>query len=317
MPASRLRRKMLLLKGAVFGVPLLGILVGLRLALPGLKEQYDLTRFSSDAVELQRTHFRLYTHHEPTYGHQLADGIEAFFVAFLEAYGQEFHLAIGDETSLVYAFSSQEELEKWSKREFHDPMVNNGGFYSPGKREIGIVARGEDLAQDLSSAYHEAVHMAFDIGLGTSVESSLSPWLNEGLAVYFGDGVVRSNGSFSWGSCSPHEVRRLVILVGDALEANASKPVLRSVVGADMKKFTGDDNTFFYGASYLLVHFLMHGEDGAHRKRLFDYYELESERGPQGSRPEVFHRAIGLDPEELERRWRRHVRQLGRELARG
>ncbi len=317
MPRSRLRQNMLLLKAVVFGLPILAILVALRLALPGLKQQYDLTRFSSDAIEVERTHFRLYTRHEATWGHQLADGIESFFVAFLEENGARFQLEVGEEKALVYAFSSKEELEKWSKREFHDPMVNNGGFYSPGKREIGIIAHGHDLEEDLSSAYHEAVHMAFDIGLGPNPSTELSTWLNEGLAVYFGDGVIRSDRSYSWGSCSPPEVRRLVVAVSEAIDANESKPLLRRVLAADMKAFTSEGNTFYYGAGYLLVHFLMAGEDGVHRNRFLEFYELERTKGSQSGRPEIFHRKIGLDAEELERRWRRYVQQLARALVVG
>ncbi|MBI4615501.1 MAG: hypothetical protein HY720_17925 [Planctomycetes bacterium] len=306
------RGKILALKVLCFGGPFLVLLALLNAFFPALKEEYDLRRFGSRAgtVTVDGVHFRLYTELPLAYARELAAGLDRFYGGFVAGYGGRFHLEPGEEKALVYVFRDKEELEKWSRREFHRPMTNNGGFYDPEKREIGIVAGGEELEEDLVSGFHEAVHMAFDAGPGPRARKALSPWLSEGLAVYFGDGVTFAPGSLEWRGEAGRRIAGLIGRIRSEIEESNSPAILSRLISAEPSSFLGPDNEFYYAASYLLVHFLLHAEGGSSGKRLDGLYEMERREGALYRHPEKIFRALGGDEKALERGWRRHARHL-------
>ena len=299
MTRRSVRRRVLLVKVACFVLPAVAIVGLMHFMLPVLKEEYDLRRFGSDrdTVQIDTDHFRLYTKHSEKYASDLGEGLERFYAAFVSEEGSRYGIEAGEERALVYVFRDKGELARWSRREYHDPLTNNGGFYSPGRREIAIIARGEDLGEDLLSGYHEAIHMAFDVHL-----KGLSPWASEGLAVYYGDAVTWDMGRPVWGSPPNRAVGGLAL----ALETDDDRPVLNRLLEARSADFSSEGNHFFYAGSYLLVHYLLGGESGSLAGGFLDYLRGDRGRASSGDRLQRFSSSLGIEPDDLERNWRRY-----------
>ena len=123
---------------------------------------------------------------------------------------------------------------------------------------------------------HEAAHQLVEQRLFGGRKPPI--WLTEGLASYFGYMKIDRDGSFR-----PEAIgSKAVQLLKDAERPNAAEAAARlkafkqSTKGGeatpfaeilairDWDHFYGRDVTQNYTASWLLVHFLMHGEGGAH-----------------------------------------------------
>ena len=68
---------------------------------------------------------------------------------------------------------------------------------------------------------------------------------------------------------------------------------------APRKEFEGEENSTYYYGSYLLVYFLLHGEQGKYRERFFRYFQEEQKEGPCPI--PVFWDVMGNSPEGLTR----------------
>ena len=75
----------------------------------------------------------------------------------------------------------------------------------------------------------------------------------------------------------------------------------------DPAAFYGEGVELRYTASWVLVHFLLHGEDGALAPGLFRYLDGEID-GTGG--PEAFYRQISRQTDELESAFRTYARKL-------
>ena len=146
------------------------------------------------------------------------------------------------------------------------------GFYaSPGFLAFhGELPTGDDL---LSVMLHETVHAFSDTVLRRP--GVLPPlWVEEGLAEYFANSQIKGGqlvpgktlrGKFlpphydtvfrsTRAGATVDQLKRAV----KASEAPAASEVMR----ATFPVFYGDDRALYYGLSWLLVHFLRHGEEG-------------------------------------------------------
>jgi hypothetical protein len=76
---------------------------------------------------------------------------------------------------------------------------------------------------------------------------------------------------------------------------------------ADPRGFYGEDLVMNYTISWVLAHYLLHGDDGGHRDGFVRYMKAES-RG-QGGR-EVLYREIGMDADALGVALQTHVKKM-------
>ena len=151
---------------------------------------------------------------------------------------------------------------------------------------------------------HEATHQLLaEVG-----GYKLRPWLNEGVAAYFGASRLRHDGLHP-GEPDPdaYPVWWLDAVAGRAggtptFEGDALIRLQRLLEGKGPGIDTGVNA--YYVASWSLVHYLIDGDGGAHRAALPALLE-------QGGDPGAFRQLIG-DYAQVEPRWHAHLLALAR-----
>jgi hypothetical protein len=133
------------------------------------------------------------------------------------------------------------------------------GEYDPNRRVLRAFA-GDD-GPNLATWYtvqHEGFHQFADQAIGRG----LPIWLNEGLAEYFGEALFTGDG-FVTGVVPPWRLKR----VRASMEGGKFSP-LREIVGLSHKEWNQRLGTTNYDLVWSLVHFLVHGDDGAYQEKL-------------------------------------------------
>ena len=146
----------------------------------------------------------------------------------------------------------------------------------------------------------------------------------EGLASYFGYTYLDAKGVFHPGEIGG---KRVSLVKGEraapgreasarlkefrrgtkAFRAENGSPFTWIVSIDDPGTLYGQGAQFHYAASWLLVHFLIHGDEGRHRDGFVRYLKLEA--GGEAD-PEIFFDEIGMSPDELDAAVVRHVKRL-------
>ena len=75
----------------------------------------------------------------------------------------------------------------------------------------------------------------------------------------------------------------------------------------DPRVFYGENLPLNYTISWVLTHYLLHGDDGAHRDAFVNYIKAEA-RGQGGH--EAFYREMGLEPAALDAAVTAHVKKM-------
>ncbi|HHQ49442.1 MAG TPA: hypothetical protein ENK19_11245 [Acidobacteria bacterium] len=198
-----------------------------------------------------------------------------------------------------------------------DGIVETDGVYIP----PGLIAFHTALPSNedvLSVLIHESAH-AF-VGRYLLRPGEVFPrWLSEGLADYFSNSPVekhrlvpgkRRKSQFyrvpmGFWRGTTHAALDLKS-VRRAIENGTALPV-RDLLAAGRDAFYGRRMRQYYAQSWLLVHFLRHGEP-QWKQREFPELLLYAAEGydPRLVIPSVY----GLSPDQLEQRYRRHVREF-------
>jgi len=148
----------------------------------------------------------------------------------------------------------------------------SAGFYNP----AGLLAFHMNMPSNeslLGTMLHEATHAFIDRYV--SRPGVVFPrWLGEGFAEYIGNSSIRKK------QLIPGKTRRVQLYRSPwAIEMGRSQILftiqevraamrkgealtLREIVEADRERFYGERRRMFYAMSWLLVHFLRHGEEG-------------------------------------------------------
>ena len=232
-------------------------------------------------------------------------------------------LADYDETSRAFLFYSFHKFNQVLVGDFRFSEVRPKGHYG-WLFDVITLHTDPDGAGDLADVLvHEAAHQLVDRRIfGDGGLPSI--WASEGLASYFGYTYRGPDGRFQPGVVGGKSVRLLrraasgggnesalrVKAFRQALRAsrNNETPLVRRVVAIDEPElFYGTDPVVHYATSWLLVHFLLHGEDGRHADAFVEYLGLET-RGLGG--PEALFRKLDLEPSGLQAALERHVKRL-------
>jgi TPR repeat protein len=207
-----------------------------------------------------------------------------------------------------------EPLWPWAKLDPGRPVVVHGakdeatlkrllpGYWEVkgGRRPAGVFLKGADAFQivvrvDLAegapddqnpfhTVYHEYVHLLLDLNF-----ERMPAWLNEGLADYFGNTLVRKD-SIIRGQPLP---RHLLLLRDRGL---MPIPSLLRVTRESPEYNVEGKVGVFYAQSWLLVHYLMLGEGRAHNRRINELVRrLKLGQGPT----EAAEAALGADLPDL------------------
>lgn len=247
---------------------------------------------------------------------ELLRSFEGFFQEFWSAKVEPVEARQPSRLYLFYSFYKYNKLVNETER-FSD--FRPAGEYSPYLNVI-VIHTDAVPAEDLPSVLvHEACHQMlarrlFPDGAGRSL------WLEEGLATYFGH-TLRKDGAWQPGRIGGKDVA--VVKRGRPGGGDLARAKLRtlrraiaevpdfeihSVVEMETPAaFYGPGSSVRYAASWVLVHWLFHGDDGSHAEAFVRFLKRDS-AGEGGAA--AFYEEIGITPEELDASWREHLRSL-------
>ncbi len=193
------------------------------------------------------------------------------------------------------------------------------GEYIPASRILSVPCERMAGHLPVPIVIHEAIHM-LDYERAYGAGAQPSQWFEEGLAVYFGFSQIGSHLDIQ-----PGDIRRSGTIVSGTVRVQFDPrtplheyikrirdetPVpLRALLTskAGDRLWSGDRAVLAYGASWTLVHFLLHGARGAHRAAFGEYARAEAQ-GRGGY--ETFIRLFGPDLDPLETAWHRYEEDL-------
>ncbi len=161
------------------------------------------------------------------------------------------------------------------------------------------VFRGGDLLAMMGDkpgpgAWHVVQHEGFHQFAAAVIRGQMPPWLNEGIAEYFGESIFTGDGFVS-GIIPPRRLKR----VQDAIRANQYKSMREMMLlsqSAWNSKLSGDN----YDQAWSMVHFLAHGEDGKYQQPFVKFMQaIGKGMNWQNAWKQIFGDADGFEP-----RWR-------------
>ncbi len=198
--------------------------------------------------------------------------------------------------------------------------VSSDGFYSP-LGLIGFHLRLPTPADALELLIHEATHAYMD-GHVLKPGVLLPRWLGEGLASYVANSTIKD------GKLIPGRVplarRRYARIAQGGLAVTRAEPqaaldlgevklairrgealTLAEMMDADEEAFYGERLRLYYGMSWLLVHFLRHGQADWAESSFPDFLLFAGEGFPVSA---AFEAAYGGPPEALEEAFQDYVK---------
>ena len=228
-----------------------------------------------------------------------------------------------DRQSRVFLFYSYYKYNQLVGGDWSRQVVRPKGHYGS-MFDALIIHTDSDRPGGLpNTLVHESAHQLVDRVLyGGTARPSL--WVAEGLGTYYENTFMNASGEFEPGLVGGKQIstfrggrdkavsdaRKRIRRARDAFEVAASEdePLMLKVVSADDPgEFYGRDALVHYDLAWLLVHYLLHGDDGAHADSFVRYLRLEAE-GRGGV--EAFLGEIGMTPAELDAAVRRHIKSV-------
>jgi hypothetical protein len=136
-------------------------------------------------------------------------------------------------------------------------MPGSAGVYISGPSSRLMAIAGQKLD---ASTWHVIQHEGFHQFADNVIGGDMPPWLNEGIAEYFGESIFTGDGFVS-GILPPHRVAR----VQDAIR-NDRFPDLQRLMTMTLAQWNAALQGENYDMSWTLFHFLAHGDDGRYQK---------------------------------------------------
>ena len=245
--------------------------------------------------------------------------LEAFRAHFESFWGEQLALTPYEETSRVYLFYSYFKYNRLLTGKERFDEFRTAGHYRTFFDVV--VVHTDSVPGGLADVLvHEAAHQLTAQQLFAEVGGMVSPWLSEGLASYFGFTFQGPDGTFQPGIIGGESVA----LFRDAKRTQAGSGwegvqqlrkgwkkdevwPLGDFLAIDPATFYGESVQQHYAASWMLVHYFLHGDGGAHREGFVRF--LEHQRQGQAG-PEVLYRDLGMGQEDLAEKFTDHVRAL-------
>lgn len=263
---------------------------------------------------------------DPRVDPEHAAALLELFRAHLEAtWPGEPDLSAVRSPSRVFLLYSFYEFNELLGGEWRRSLLRPGGHYETTLDAITLHSDGSPPGDLADSLVHEAAHQLIESGLYP--DNALPTWVSEGLATYYGhtlldrDGVFRSGtiggkalplmrrGSFPAGQEARSRLRaaRQALKGDDELEG----PLVERILAADTpQRFYGPGVQVHYAGAWLLVHYLLHGDDGAHAAAFHAWIDAAA-----AGRPEPLPDSLGIDLATLDEGFRAHVRGLDAEVV--
>jgi len=284
-----------------------------------LEGMVETARGQLDAQHVQRfdsPRFVVFTDAtKPGLAEAIAGNFEASFNAVAALFQPLIEPRAGTYKVLVFAYASAEPFHRLSREVQHVEWA--AGFYNP----AGLIAFNLELATNesvVATLIHEATHAFFDRHVA---RPGVFPprWLGEGFAEYVGNSAIRKGklvpgktprSQIYWTGWQPELGISEQIFGVDRVRAalrNGSAPTVERLMSADPQTFYGEERQLFYTMSWLVVHFLRHGDPGWAEGEFPRFVLYVAEGYPA---PQALATVYGVTPAAIEDRFRAYVKQF-------
>jgi hypothetical protein len=250
----------------------------------------------------------------------VAELLESFRTFFDTFWKENWELKPYEDRSRIYLFYSYYKYNELLTGNKRFGSFRPSGHYRPFFDTV--VTYSDSVAPEglPELMVHEAAHQLMEQRL-FGRPAPRSPWLSEGMASYFGYTARDEKGRFQVGrvggkraalvrGASRGKGREASARLADfrqALKRRPSFSITSAIDVDDPSLFYGDGVEWRYTAAWLFVHFLMHGDGGAHREGFRSYLEQEA-LGQRGV--DLLLEDLGLSAERLDTAYRDYVRHL-------
>jgi hypothetical protein len=209
----------------------------------------------------------------------------------------------------VLMFAKQQDYLDTLRTQFGINGTGSGGMFFVSPRGAGLAFWVEGLPRQ--RVHHVVQHEGFHQFAYAFFGNELPPWLNEGLAEFFGESVVEGT-RVVVGQASPQAVGT----VRAAVEQGRYIP-FRDLLLMDSARWNGNVQNMSgtaaiqYPQSWSMVHFLVYAEDGRYEPMFRDMLK----RLNGGTKPlDALKQSYSLDSDaevtEFESRWRKYAVEL-------
>ena len=207
----------------------------------------------------------------------------------------------------VYMFASQQDYLDTLRTQFGINATGSGGMFFVSARGGGLAFWVQGLPKQRVA--HVIQHEGFHQFAHPFFGGEMPPWLNEGLAEFFGESVVEGK-SVVIGQASPDVVKK----VRDAVEHDKSIPFLDLLLMDDQRwgaNVRGGSAAMQYMQSWSMVHFLVYGDGGKYEPLFSNMLKLLN----AGTKPlDAWKKAFNLDSDakvaQFEARWKEYARTM-------
>lgn len=206
----------------------------------------------------------------------------------------------------VYMFETEHDYRQTLRTRFGVNATGSAGMFFVGPKGAGLAffieGRSRPLLEQVvrHEAFHQLAHLFFD--------GDLPPWVNEGLAEYFGESLV-VDGTIIEAQPTPWTIARLKALTDDDRVIPFATLLSLSPRDWNAALARGDASTQ-YLQSASMVHFLMWGEGGRLNGNFSAYLRhLNDGRDSLSAFRMAFGGTDANAIEDFERRWRAFVAQ--------
>ena len=265
-------------------------------------------------------HYRVQTDDprlDPVAAAALLESFRGFFEAYWSALtGRTSY----EETSRIFLFYSYFKYNQLLTGKKLFDTFQSSGHYRP-YFDVVVIHTDSVPPGDLGGTLvHEAAHQLMTNEI-FGPDNSEPPWLSEGIAAYFGYMQRHADGEFVPAAIGGKGISlfrglkktaegsgaRRLREVRQSVKKSGAPPLRELVAAEDPSVFYGEGIQERYSLSWLLVHYLFHGEDGALAEPFVAYL---SKVASGGGGPEVFFAEIGRTPDELESGFRDYLLPL-------
>jgi len=267
-------------------------------------------------------HYRVQTDDPNLDSKAVLELLESFRSFFEELWTGRIELEPYEQESRIFLYDSFYKYNELLGFDARRMPVRPEGHYISLVNVMVVNTRSGTPAGFADSLVHEAAHQLVDqeIFAGTG---RMSTWLSEGLASYFGFTYRDKKGSFRTGRIGGKSTALLRgAAVGSSNEGSQRVKELRSALkklpaenaflhelldSVEPSKFYGGDLMLNYSGAWMVVHFLLHGEDGRYAEAFVRY--IQAEVGGQAG-PEVLYDALGTTAGELQDAFVAYVKKV-------
>lgn len=244
---------------------------------------------------------------------ELLDSFRAWFVSFWDGRTELLPYEGPGRMYLFYSFFKYNKLLTGDARlsDFRPP-----GHYRGNLDAVVLYTDGAPAGDLPDILVHEAAHQLVENMVFGPDGAQPSPWIAEGLGTYFGHTLRDKRGAFVTGKVGGKGVE---IVRGGGTKDGSAKARLKEAKKAmsgdtswtahdvieirDPQSFYSEGANARYGISWVLVHYLFHGNGGAYADPFVRYLAIEA-KGEGG--PERFYETLGVDAATLDEEFERY-----------